>query len=242
VTAAETACEWTPGEFMEAWQENRDDAVEREIDANAVARAVVTMMETCSRYETTAAKLLKELARHAGDDTSLPSWPQQPNRLSGALSRIAAALRQRGITVEHKRNGRQRTIILKRAPETPPAGDDGGDDKGDDKGVDRHQNEIDRHQNGEAEPANGLEPRLSGDDGDDGDGIDDGSPYILLSTQKGREEKRDVEKVSAKPSSPSSQARHAHPTGKDHCQQCGKSLWRTVGDRYRCACGEWWPA
>jgi hypothetical protein len=109
-TAAEKACGWTPNEFMNAWQENRDDAVEREIDASAVARAVVALMETCSRYETTAAKLVKELARYAG-----------------VLTRIAGALRQRGITVEHARTGRERTTILNRAPETPP-GDDSGDD------------------------------------------------------------------------------------------------------------------
>jgi hypothetical protein len=34
--------------------------------------------------------------------------------------------------------------------------------------------------------------------------------------------------------------KRTYPTRSTNCPKCGKNQWRTVGDGYRCVCGQWW--
>jgi hypothetical protein len=122
-TACETAL-WPAGTFAAAYGDNRDEAVENVIEADAVAIAVRTLMATVTVWTGNTSELLGALTLQEGDRvTKVKTWPNNPRALAGRLRRVATFLRKIGIEIDFAR-GRRRTITItvtqpSPAPEKP---------------------------------------------------------------------------------------------------------------------------
>jgi hypothetical protein len=105
---------WKRGAFIDAYRQNRAEAVELSIEANPVASAVQAFMENRIRWVGTATSLLGVLTAIVSETTARSrGWPLLPHVLSGQLRRAAPNLRKIGIGVEWSDGhhyGRQITI------------------------------------------------------------------------------------------------------------------------------------
>lgn len=112
-----TACEttfWPAGTFWTAYCDNRDEAVEVVIDADAVSAAVSALMETRAEWTGTASQLLGALAGMVDERvTRSKDWPSKAHVLSNRLRRAATFLRKVGIDIVFRRGGRKRTRIIR---------------------------------------------------------------------------------------------------------------------------------
>jgi hypothetical protein len=116
-----TACEpalWVPGAFAEAYQGNRDTAVDNVIDADPVADAVRTFTRSRTLWTGNASDLLGALNLEIGDTAArAKTWPKAPHALAGRLRRAATCLRKVGINITFDRaagGDRVRTIKIER--------------------------------------------------------------------------------------------------------------------------------
>ena len=99
-TACETAI-WPRGTFQDAYAGNRDDAVDSVIEADPVASAIRSLMETRTEWTGTASDLLSALDGEVGEKAAkAKAWPARPRSLSGRLRRAAPFLRKTGIDIE----------------------------------------------------------------------------------------------------------------------------------------------
>lgn len=148
VVAAESACPWEPGTFLEAFHEQRRDADEFVIEASRLADAVRQWVEQHGPIEGTATDLLDRLS-NGMDEKVLKhrDWPKSPQAFGTRLREVTPNLRRLGIEVVFGRGGRKRWITITRnadAPdvlsslssssqpdqEPPPAPDQGGPEVG----------------------------------------------------------------------------------------------------------------
>lgn len=118
--AAEPKLGLQPGEFLAAYQGNREDANGLAIEACPVSRHLLDFATT-EPWEGTAAELLAELDHLAGfDDRGRfrpKGWPSGPRPLAGILKRLAPNLRRAGIDLEFFRSAggsRSRLIRISR--------------------------------------------------------------------------------------------------------------------------------
>jgi hypothetical protein len=138
---------------MAAYDANRMEAVETVIEADPVATGLREFMATKTEWNGTASELLSLLSIVVTEaERRGKAWPTAPNKLSGRLRRQATFLRQVGIVIEDRREGKNRTrkLYIKRreevgkqpsAPSAPSASGDGtisdkdleADDQADDK-------------------------------------------------------------------------------------------------------------
>jgi hypothetical protein len=105
------------GAFLDAYQQNREDANALAIESSRVAAEVLAFAEGHAEWSGTATELLEELDDKASDDTKrAKEWPRSGRGLSGKLHRLAPNLRRVGLMVEFAREGRDRarTITLRR--------------------------------------------------------------------------------------------------------------------------------
>jgi hypothetical protein len=116
-----TACEqafWEAGTFAQAYEQNRDDAVQTVIEADLVATAVQSFMAKRTEWQGTSTDLLGALKMAVAEDlTKLKEWPSSPRSLSGRLRRAAATLRKIGTDITFDRDSdhsRNRTIRIAR--------------------------------------------------------------------------------------------------------------------------------
>jgi hypothetical protein len=101
VVACEPALPWPPGSFMEAYLENRAEAVELSLEADSVAVAVREHMADRFTWTGKPSELYEELEKRVPDATKKSkAWPKAANKLSGRLKRAATFLRTIGIDVE----------------------------------------------------------------------------------------------------------------------------------------------
>lgn len=129
VSACETAF-WDEGTFAKAYKTNRREAIDTVIDADAVATAVLKMMDESKKaqWDGTASELLSLLSGVAGDRlANSKPWPKTPRALSAQLRRVAAALRKVGIDVIFGREAhtRVRQITITSLPEGLLADEEG---------------------------------------------------------------------------------------------------------------------
>ena len=120
IAAAEPALPWKPGEHLEVYAGNRREAAAVSLESNAVAQAVLALMERREEWEGTATGLLATLEQYASDrDRRSKHWPANARSLSGRLRRAAPLLRQAGVEIEWGHRGRgsdkQRVIRLRKA-------------------------------------------------------------------------------------------------------------------------------
>jgi hypothetical protein len=127
-TACETAF-WPVGTFWAAYCGNRDEVVDGIIDADPVAAALRVVMATKQTEWTGTASELLDLLTKAVDErvAKAKTWPGSPRALAGRLRLAATFLRQAGIEISFKKEGRTRTRIIRviTVP-TPPAAENGG--------------------------------------------------------------------------------------------------------------------
>jgi len=99
-TAAEPALGLSPGEFMEAYQSNRDAANETVLENSALVGAVQSLVST-GPYSGTPTELLRALGQLVDDDAKKErSWPKNLKVLRGNLTRLAPNLREAAINIK----------------------------------------------------------------------------------------------------------------------------------------------
>lgn len=117
VTAAEPALLISAGGFLAAYQGNQRESNDTVLESSPVAALLQQFLQDHPSWEGTASELLAELNSKADEDTRrLKAWPKAPNRLSGALKRLAPNLRAAGVIVGWPNRGPNRRLIhLERA-------------------------------------------------------------------------------------------------------------------------------
>jgi hypothetical protein len=148
VVAAEPTLPWEGGEFLEAYEGNRAEAVEVSLDSDPVAAAILKLVDQEGEWEGTSTELLVMLEGLIKDSIlKTRFWPKDSRSLSGRVDRAAPFLREVGITIEKSRKSGRRLISIGKTknfcvttvtsvipqPETQPgqgipAVSDGGDD------------------------------------------------------------------------------------------------------------------
>jgi hypothetical protein len=114
VSAAEGSLSWEPGRFLDAYQDNRQAAIEASVEDSPLSVLVVELARERGEWMGTATDLLELLACRATEESRRQrSWPKSPRWLSGDLRRAAASLRRVGVTVEFTRErvARRRRLI-----------------------------------------------------------------------------------------------------------------------------------
>ncbi len=100
VVAAEPACPWPVGTFLDAYAENRHGAVEATLDGDPVADVV----RAIAPWTGTATELLAELNTRTPETiTKRKGWFTRSRQVSDALRRLAPGLRRVGVEVDFTR-------------------------------------------------------------------------------------------------------------------------------------------
>jgi hypothetical protein len=101
ITAAEPTIGLGDGEFVTAFERNRDIANDLVLDSSPVASPLRSLIESEDEWTGTMAELLSELDLRVGEKLSRSrEWPKSARGLSSAIARIAPNLRAVGIDVE----------------------------------------------------------------------------------------------------------------------------------------------
>jgi hypothetical protein len=113
VVAAEPALPWASGEFLAAYQTNRDSANVVSLEASIVYSPLEAIGLP---FEGTASELLGQLQDRLRDPKKPPKgWPANARSLSNALRRLAPNLRREGIEVTFADKARPRKIMVARS-------------------------------------------------------------------------------------------------------------------------------
>ncbi len=121
------------GEFLEAFNHRRDEAISRTIDASPVATAAMAYIEKFPSGIHDTAESIMRAVEHLRPIGVGDAWPRTPKGFADALRRAAPALRQLGVEVHSlpKTGGVIRWVIERRKSSSPcPASPacTGGDD------------------------------------------------------------------------------------------------------------------
>jgi hypothetical protein len=109
-TAAEGALGWKPNTFMRAYARNRAEANDLALETDAVAGAVLELMEGQYEWSGNATELWNALGKKVDEPVRQTSlWPAAPQTLTNRLRRLVPALRRRGIEYLGERQGHERS-------------------------------------------------------------------------------------------------------------------------------------
>ena len=162
-TASEPGLGLPDGAFLDAYLENRGEAIEIALESDPVAVAVQALAAKYRQWSGTATDLLEELGKLVSETTRRSrAWPKSPGPLSGRLQRAATFLRAVGVEVQRARGSERsrRRLLTIRAIERPTARDADADDTAPPRTLLRTQ----------GEDVNPLEEREL-DDADDADAV-----------------------------------------------------------------------
>lgn len=113
VVAAEPACPWESGKFLEVYEENRGEMIDMAIEADPIAEATMRLMAGQSIWQGNSTELLRALQALATDDLrKQKDWPKAPNVLSTRLMRLEGFLSSKGIGITRERRPDKRLVIL----------------------------------------------------------------------------------------------------------------------------------
>jgi hypothetical protein len=119
----ETAFGFEPGSFEAAYQSNRRMLNETAIDNDAIATALISLLDT-KDFVGTASDLLTELGKMVTEEQrKAPDWIKSPSVLGRRLARLAPELRKRGYEFSKcKRDGPNRILKIEKiiVPESVP--------------------------------------------------------------------------------------------------------------------------
>jgi len=113
IIAAEDALPWEKGAFMDAYNSMTSQTVERALDDNVVAAAVMSLMSKNDSCKATPADMLACLGQQPCVTTTIKGtslWPKAPNKLREMLNRSKGFLEKQGITMnlDSKKDGIKR--------------------------------------------------------------------------------------------------------------------------------------
>lgn len=86
-------------EFLDIYKANRNEAVTRGLDADPLASAIESLLDTCCPWRGTIAELLCALRSHAVGRSPTDDFPENPRGLRSRIIRLVPALRSVGIEV-----------------------------------------------------------------------------------------------------------------------------------------------
>ena len=122
--ASEKALGLKLGEFMEVFNESREQSRQIVVESSPVGEAIVSMMRDRLNWKGTATELMKELERHTDEATYRSRfYPKTPNLFKRQLNRLKPDLVSLGVSVSEIREGHDRTkmIYLEKAIKTSSA-------------------------------------------------------------------------------------------------------------------------
>jgi hypothetical protein len=112
----------TGGMHLAAYERTAGRAMVDAAEGNPVAEAVLTYMQGHPEWTGTASDLLAIIT----PERPPKGWPGTPSHLSGTLLRVAPALRECGVQIDHgQRIGHERTRLITLTRERPADGADG---------------------------------------------------------------------------------------------------------------------
>ena len=112
VTACEKGLCWESGEFMEAYNGNRDTAIDQGIESDPFALAVVELMKEDKEWIGNASQLIAEAGRFTDEQTRKSKAFPTARGVRNRLKRINPSLRRKSITCELYHNQMDRTLKL----------------------------------------------------------------------------------------------------------------------------------
>jgi hypothetical protein len=111
--AVEGAFGFTPGTFEAAYSDNRNDVHQAAIDNDAIATAIIALIEKRGIFSGSASELLAELNNIVSEEQRrAPDWIKSPRVLGRKLARLAPELRRSGIEIGKSRSGNSRSIQI----------------------------------------------------------------------------------------------------------------------------------
>ena len=114
VIAAEPACPWARGSFLDVLDDQRRDADEFVIEASLVANAIRTWVDRHGDLEGTATEILQQLAEEQDEKVlTQPGWPKGAQVFGTRLREVAPNLRRIGIEVDVDRSGSRRIMRIR---------------------------------------------------------------------------------------------------------------------------------
>jgi len=106
-TAAEGGFGWEPGTFMRAYAGNLEEAIDVALETDPVAGAVLKFMEGKDEWIGSATDLWQVLGKEVDEQIKqTKAWPAASHTLAGRLTRLAPALRGKGMEYLETREGR----------------------------------------------------------------------------------------------------------------------------------------
>ncbi|MEX2171395.1 MAG: hypothetical protein WD851_18900, partial [Pirellulales bacterium] len=123
ITAAEPALGLNDREFINAYNENQDDASAIALESSPVARVLIEFATRYGSWQGTAADLSPLLGAMVDDQTRRSaSWLKDPRKLGGDVKRLAPNLRTLGVNIERgARVGKNRTRLITITKSAPAA-------------------------------------------------------------------------------------------------------------------------
>ena len=113
VSAAEPALPWNTGDFMKAYNKNRQEIIDNALESDLVASEIKRLVDNGGEWSGTATELLAALNQSALENKKRDkSWPKLPNVLSRQLRRCATFLREKGIDIQISKSGERNISIL----------------------------------------------------------------------------------------------------------------------------------
>ena len=113
VIAAEPACPWEPGAFLEAYERNRNEMIEQALEADPAGESILKLMEDKTDWAGSSSELLEALKLVTSkDNQKLKEWPKAPNALSNRLMRLEGFLSSKGVKISRERQPNKRLIKL----------------------------------------------------------------------------------------------------------------------------------
>jgi hypothetical protein len=103
--AVAPALGWTDTDFLDAYAQNSEHAQSAVLENDTLAAALVAFIGAHREWYGTASKLLSTLPAPNPID---PAWPKTAGALGQRLSRLAPALKTRGIEIEQVRTSHER--------------------------------------------------------------------------------------------------------------------------------------
>jgi hypothetical protein len=110
--ALDHTCGW---DTLATYRSAAAEANQAVLEADPVAEAIIALVGRGGGWKGTASELLDRIT----PERPPRGWPQTPQAITGALKRVAPALRASGISVDRLTRGQTRTIVLSTA--TPDA-------------------------------------------------------------------------------------------------------------------------
>jgi hypothetical protein len=113
VEACSPALGFAEDQFLNAYFDNRKQAVAQSLESSAVATAILKLLQGRAEWEGSATELLVDLNEIADEDLLRSgSWPKNPRSLSDRISQLSPLLRAIGINFCRRKEGKQRTRLM----------------------------------------------------------------------------------------------------------------------------------